>query len=66
MAKIRPDLEQSGWGRFVRWLSGGSTALDDAMRQEYELTSEPFTVPDLKHHENMERRREARINQNLE
>ena len=31
MAKIRPDYEKSLFGRFVAWMKGGSTRLDDAM-----------------------------------
>ena len=31
MAKIRPDYEKSLFGRFLRWLKGGSTRLDEAM-----------------------------------
>ncbi len=31
MAKIRPDYETSWFSRFLRWLKGGSTQLDDAM-----------------------------------
>ena len=65
MAKIRPDLETSRWGRFVRWLSGGSTALDDELQREYELTSGPFARPGMAHHESMERQREDRIRENL-
>ena len=31
MAKIRPDYETSWFSRFLNWLRGGSTRLDDAM-----------------------------------
>ena len=31
MAKIRPDYESSLFSRFLHWLKGGSTRLDDAM-----------------------------------
>ena len=31
MAKIRPDYETSWFSRFLSWLGGGSTRLDDAM-----------------------------------
>ena len=34
MAKIRKDYENSWWPRFLRWLSGGSSALDDSMQEE--------------------------------
>ncbi len=32
MAKIRHDYENSWWPRFLNWLEGGTTPLDDAMQ----------------------------------
>ena len=34
MAKIRKDYENSWWPRFLRWLKGGSTQLDDSMQRK--------------------------------
>ena len=61
MAKIRPDADTSRWSRFMKWMAGGSTALDDAMRREYDLTAEPFAAPDPQRAAKLEQQREEHI-----
>jgi len=66
MAKIRPDYENSWWPRLLRWLQGGSTALDDAMEQELDVTREGHLV--LSHEEaaDRENRREEALARRLQ
>ena len=44
MARIRSNYEQSWWPRFLRWLDGGATPLDDELEQSLEATREGHLV----------------------
>ncbi len=42
MAK-KIDEETSRWSRFLKWMTGGSTALDDDLQHDYEQTADEFS-----------------------
>ena len=60
MAKIRPDYETSLWARFLRWLDGGSTALDDALEKELDEAADEHPDEAAQHASTREDADEAR------
>lgn len=66
MAKIRKDYENSWWPRFLRWLKGGSTQLDDSMQDELSEKSEANTFKPQDEALKAEAREEARIQERLD
>ena len=66
MAKIRKDYENSWWPRFLRWLKGGSTRLDESMQEELSEKSEADTFKPQEEALKQEAREEARIQQRLD
>lgn len=66
MAKIRKDYENSWWPRFLRWLKGGSTQLDDSMQEELSEKSEASTFKPQDEALKAEAREEARIQERLD
>lgn len=66
MAKIRKDYESSWWPRFLRWLKGGSTRLDESMQEELSEKSEADTFKPQEEALKQEAREEARIQQRLD
>ncbi len=44
MAKLRNDYEQTLWARFVRWMNGGSDALEKSMISSLEEEAEPHLI----------------------
>ena len=66
MAKIRKDYENSWWPRFLRWLKGGSTQLDDSMQEELSEKSEANTFKPQDEALKAEAREEARIQERLD
>jgi len=60
MAKLRPDYETSWWSRLLRWLETGSTALDDALTGELEVSSADHLIDSDHHHAAQEQALEDR------
>lgn len=44
MAKLRNDYEHTLWARFVRWMNGGSDALEKSMIASLEEEAEPHLI----------------------
>ena len=61
MAKIRADYETSWWPRFLRWLEGGSTQLDEEMEQALETGADEHLIPGDHVVQQQETDRDARI-----
>ena len=66
MAKIRKNYENSWWPRFLRWLTGGSTQLDDSMQEELSEKSEASSFKPQDEALKAEAREEARIQERLD
>ena len=66
MAKIRKDYENSWWPRFLRWLSGGSTRLDNQLQEELVESSEAHLVQSPEEAAQMERQAEERVQKALQ
>ncbi len=66
MAKIRKNYENSWWPRFLRWLKGGSTQLDDSMQEELSEKSEAGSFKPQDEALKAEAREEARIQERLD
>lgn len=66
MAKIREDYENSWWPRFLRWLRGGSTRLDDQLQEELVESSEAHLLQSPEEAAQMERQAEERVQQALQ
>lgn len=64
MARIRNDYDNSWWPRFLRWIGGGSTPLDDAMQRELSERREAGLSAG-EEADAREQRREARIQERL-
>ena len=65
MAKIRNDYENSWWPRLLKWISGGSTVLDDALEDELDETREGHLVVTAEAVAERETRREERLHREL-
>ena len=66
MAKIRKNYENSWWPRFLRWLKGGPTQLDDSMQEELSEKSEAGSFKPQDEALKAEAREEARIQERLD
>ena len=66
MAKIRKDYENSWWPRFLRWVSGGSTRLDNQLQEELVESSEAHLVQSPEEAAQMERQAEERVQKALQ
>ena len=65
MAKIRSDYDRSWWPRFLRWLEGGATPLDDELQQGLEETREGHLVLSQEDAAREEAQREERVRSDL-
>lgn len=66
MVKIRKDYENSWWPRFLRWLSGGSTRLDNQLQEELVESSKAHLVQSPEEAAQMERQAEERVQKALQ
>lgn len=66
MAKIRENYENSWWPRFLRWLRGGSTRLDDQLQEELVEGSEAHLLQSSEEAAQIERQAEERVQQALQ
>ncbi len=53
MAKLRSNYDQTLWARFLRWMKGGSDALENSMISSLEEEAEPhlFSAEEIARHE---------------
>ena len=65
MAKIKNNYEHSWWPRFLRWLEGGATPLDDELEESLEATREGHLVLSQADAVREEQQREERIRADL-
>lgn len=66
MAKIKDNYENSWWPRLLKWIKGGSVALDKAMEAELEETREGHLAPSRQEAADKEQQREDRVLRSLE
>lgn len=65
MAHIRHDYDNSWWPRLLRWLSGGSTELDNQMARVYDESREGHLVGSVEEAQALEDAQDERVRQAL-